>query len=211
MAEARLFLVDDQELILEALSDLIESRGAEQGIHVVGTAQNYDDALAALDQTQPDLVLLDIYMPDVNGNEMAYMLKKQWPKIKILMLSNHEDGVDIAQARASGADGYAFKSGSHQSLINIIMEVLQGDQEFVVPGHLADQISFKKHTDMGLTHRQRQVLKLLAYGETTKGIAVLLKISARTAEKHRAEVMSKLNSPSPIELVEYAHKLGLPC
>ena len=91
------------------------------------------------------------------------------------------------------------------------MEVLQGDQEFVVPGHLADQISLRKHTDMGLTHRQRQVLKLLAYGETTKGIAGLLKISARTAEKHRAEVMGKLNTPSPIELVEYAHKLGLPC
>ena len=210
MTKARLFLVDDQELILEAISDLIESRAEQQGIHVIGTARSYEQTLVSFERELPDLVLLDMYMPDVNGHEMAFMLKQQWPEMKILMLSNHEDGTDIAQAKAAGADGYAFKSGSHQALIGAIVEVLKGDEEFIVPAHLEGLSTLHDIANMGLTYRQRQVLKLLAHGETTKGIAGLLKISTRTAEKHRAEVMSKLDTPSPVELVEYAHQLGLP-
>jgi DNA-binding NarL/FixJ family response regulator len=210
MTKSRLFLVDDQELILEAISDLIELRGADQGIHVVGTAQNHEKAIAALDNLQPDLVLLDMYMPNISGNETAYVVKQRWPEIKILMLSNLESGADIVKARSAGADGYAFKSGSHQALIEAIMAVLKGDQAFVVPGHLSGAVIGHDISNMGLTQRQRQVLKLLAYGESTKGIASVLKISARTAEKHRAEVMSKLKAPSPVQLVEYAQQLGLP-
>ena len=106
MVTRRVFLVDDQELILDAVSDLIGSRGAEQGIQIVGSAQGYEQTLLAFEYEQPDLVLLDMNMPVVNGSEMAFMLKKQWPEIKILMLSNHEDGSDIARARAAGiADG----------------------------------------------------------------------------------------------------------
>ena len=211
MTKSRLFLVDDQELILEAISDLIESRCTDQGIHVVGTAQNYEKAIAALDNLQPDLVLLDMYMPNISGNETAYVIKQKWPEIKILMLSNLESGADIVKARTAGADGYAFKSGSHQALIEAIMAVLKGDQAFVVPGHLSGAVIGHDISNMGLTQRQRQVLKLLAYGESTKGIASVLRISARTAEKHRAEVMSKLKAPSPVQLVEYAQQLGLPC
>ena len=211
MTKVRLFLVDDQELILEAISDLIESRAEHRGLHVIGTAHSYEQTLTAFERELPDLVLLDMYMPNVNGHEMAFMLKQQWPEIKILMLSNHEDGTDIAQAQAAGADGYAFKSGSHQELIGSIMAVLKGDQAFVVPRHLSGAVIGHDISNMGLTQRQRQVLKLLAYGESTKGIASVLKISARTAEKHRAEVMSKLKAPSPVQLVEYAQQLGLPC
>jgi len=210
MTKAQLFLVDDQELILEAISDLIESRGALQGIQVMGVARSYAQAIIAFEQVQPDLVLLDMYMPHVNGHEMAYMLKQQWPHMKVLMLSNHEGGTDIAQAKSAGADGYAFKSGSHQALIDAIMEVLAGERDFVVPNEYEATSRLDEIPNMGLTHRQRQVLKLLAHGETTKSIAGLLKISARTAEKHRAEVLGKLNAPSPVELVEYAHQLGLP-
>ena len=175
MTKSRLFLVDDQELILEAISDLIESRGAEQGIHVVGTAQNHEKAIAALDNLQPDLVLLDMYMPDINGNETAYILKQKWPEIKILMLSNLESGADIVKAKSAGADGYAFKSGSHQALIEAIMAVLKGDQIFVVPSHLSGVMMEHEISNMGLTQRQRQVLKLLAYGESTKGIPFIFK------------------------------------
>lgn len=210
MAQVRLFLVDDQELILDAISGLVNTRGAEHGIHVVGTAQNYEQTLAALECKQPDLVLLDIQMPSVNGYETAYMIKQKWPTVKVLMLSNHEDNDNIAQARTSGADGYAFKSGSHQALMDAIMAVLEGCQEFVTPSILAGLNSESSNANMGLTHRQRQVLKLLVHGETAKGIARLLNISPRTAEKHRAEVLFKLNEPNAIELVEYAYKLGLP-
>jgi DNA-binding NarL/FixJ family response regulator len=210
VTQVRLFLVDDQELILDAISGLVNTRSTEHGIHVVGTAQNYEQALAALECEQPDLVLLDIQMPSVNGYETAYMIKQKWPTVKVLMLSNHEDDDNIAQARASGADGYAFKSGSHQALMDAIMAVLEGGQEFVTPSILAGLNSESSNANMGLTHRQRQVLKLLVHGETAKGIARLLNISPRTAEKHRAEVLFKLNEPNAIELVKYAYKLGLP-
>ena len=210
MVTRRVFLVDDQELILDAVSDLIGSRGAEQGIQIVGSAQGYEQTLLAFEYEQPDLVLLDMNMPVVNGSEMAFMLKKQWPEIKILMLSNHEDGSDIARARAAGADGYAFKSGSHQALMDAIVAVFEGGEEFVVPVHLVELNTAISIANMGLTYRQRQVLRLLAYGESAKEIARSLKISPRTAEKHRAEVMAKLDAPNPIKLVEYAHQLGLP-
>ena len=210
MVQASVFLIDDQELILDAISDLITSRGAEKGIHVLGVAQGYKESLSTLEHEQPDLVLLDINMPNVNGYETAFMFKQKWPGIKILMLTSHEDGDNIAQARASGADGYAFKSGSHQALMDAIMAVLEGGQEFVTPGILAGLNSESSNANMGLTHRQRQVLKLLVHGETAKGIANVLKISPRTAEKHRAQVIAKLNTPNAIEMVEYANQLGLP-
>lgn len=210
MVKKRVFLVDDQELILDAVSELIRSRGAEQGIQIVGSAEGYEETLVAFEDEQPDLVLLDMQMPVVNGFEMAFMLKKQWPEIKILMLSNHEDGRDVANARAAGADGYAFKSGSQQALMEAIVAVLQGSEEFVVPIHLVELNTAISVANMGLTYRQRQVLKLLAYGESAKEIARSLKISPRTAEKHRAEVLAKLDAPNPIELVEYARQFGLP-
>jgi two-component system nitrate/nitrite response regulator NarL len=210
MVKAQLFLIDDQELILEAISGLIKFRGMEQGILVAGVAQSYEQALIALEQLQPDLVLLDMYMPSVNGHEVAFVLRQKWPEIKILMLSNHEGRTDIAQAKAAGANGYAFKSGSHQALIDAIMAVLKGDQDFVVPNQFEGLASLDEPPYMRLTHRQRQVLKLLAHGENNKSIAKLLKISIRTVEKHREEVIGKLNNPSPIELVEFSQKLGLP-
>ena len=210
MVQAKVFLIDDQELILDAISDLIASRGAEQGIHVLGMAKGYEESLSTLKHEQPDLVLLDINMPNVNGYETAFMFKQKWPGIKILMLTSHEDGSGIAQARTAGADGYALKSGSHQELMNAILDVLEGDQEFVVSSGLVDSSTESDTPNMGLTRRQRQVLKLLVYGETAKGIANVLKISPRTAEKHRAEVIAKLNTPNAIEMVEYANQLGLP-
>lgn len=208
---AKILLVDDQELILEALSEFIKSRGAEQSVEVIGTAKTHEQALASVRQSPPDLVLLDLHMPGVNGYETACALKRQWPAIKILMLSNSEHHVGIAQAKAAGADGYTFKSASHHSLLSDITAVLAGDQAFVMPNDLVESETLSNSSHMTLTHRQRQVLKLLASGETAKGIARLLHISPRTAEKHRAEVFAKLESPNPIELVEYANHLGLPC
>ena len=208
--EIRVILMDDQVLILEAIAALLGAHGVEHGIKVVACAKNYPQVLEAVQQLDPHLVLLDMHMPNINGNETAYVIKQKWPEIKILMLSNLESGADIVKARSAGADGYAFKSGSHQALIEAIMAVLKGDQAFVVPRHLSGSVIGHDISNMGLTQRQRQVLKLLAYGESTKGIASVLKISARTAEKHRAEVMSKLKAPSPVQLVEYAQQLGLP-
>jgi len=210
MVTSRVFLVDDQELVLQAISNLIDSSGTNQGIEVLGVAQSYEQALSALACDQPDLVLLDINMPSVNGYETAYMFKQKWPRMKILMLTGQEDAAGVAQAKSAGADGYALKSGSSQDLMNAIFDVLKGDQKFVTSSSLVDLSTPDSTPNMGLTRRQRQVLKLLVYGETAKGIASILEISPRTAEKHRAQVIAKLNTPNAIEMVEYAHQLGLP-
>ena len=210
MVTSQVFLIDDQELVLQAISGLIDSSGADQGVQVLGMAQSYEQALPALEREQPDLVLLDINMPSINGYETTYMLKKKWPGMKILMLTGQEDGAGVAQAKSAGADGYALKSGSSHDLMNAISDVLKGDQKFVISNGLMDLSIPDSIPDMGLTRRQRQVLKLLVYGETAKGIAKILAISPRTAEKHRAQVITKLNTPNAIEMVEYACLLGLP-
>jgi len=211
MTPSRVFLIDDHELILDAISNLIGSSSAETGIRVSGVAQSYGKALAALENEQPDLLLLDINMPEVNGYEIAYMFKKKWPAMKILMLSSNEGISNVTQARTAGADGFALKGGSHEELIEAILNVLEGDQEFVVSNPLIAASEDEDLSSMGLTRRERQVLRLLVHGETAKGIANMLKISPRTAEKHRAKVISKLDTPNAIEMVEYAHQLGLPC
>jgi DNA-binding NarL/FixJ family response regulator len=148
-----------------------------------------------------------MHMPEINGSEVAYKLKKHMPDLKIVMLSGFESIQEVAQAKEAGADGYAFKSDPTVVLVNTILQVMASKQPFVstvspaqlLPGAL----------EYGLTRRQRQVLKLLAQGEHNKAIAQSLGISVRTAEKHRAQVLAKLNKPSPSALANIAIELGL--
>ena len=206
-AKIRLVLMDDQVLILEAIAALLNVHGSEHGIKVVACAEDYPQVLEAVQQLDPHLVLLDMHMPEINGSEVAYRLKKHQPKLKIVMLSSFESLQEMAQAKAAGADGYAFKSDPTVVLVNTILEVMAGQNPFV--STVAPEELLPAALDYGLTRRQRQVLKLLAQGEHNKGIAQYLGISVRTAEKHRAQVVAKLNKPSPSELSQIAVELGL--
>ena len=138
---------------------------------------------------------------------MGYKLKKHLPLLKIVMLSGFENLQEVAQAKAAGADGYAFKSDPTVALVNTILEVMAGQNPFVSTVGPAELLP--EALDYGLTRRQRQVLKLLAQGEHNKAIAQYLGISVRTAEKHRAQVLAKLNKPSPSALSQIAIELGL--
>jgi len=206
-AEIRLVLMDDQVLILEAIAALLQAHGSEHGIKVVACAKNYPQVLEAVQQLDPHLVLLDMHMPEINGSEVAYKLKKHLPDLKIVMLSGFESLQEVAQAKAAGADGYAFKSDPTVVLVNTILEVMAGQNPFV--STVGPEELLPAALDYGLTRRQRQVLKLLAQGEHNKSIAQYLGISVRTAEKHRAEVLAKLNKPSPRALSQIAVELGL--
>ena len=206
-AEIRLVLMDDQELILEAIAALLQAHGSEHGIKVVACAKNYHQVLEAVQQQRPHLVLLDMHMPEINGSEVAYKLKKHLPDLKIVMLSGFESLQEVAQAKASGADGYAFKSDPTIVLVDTILEVMAGQNPFV--STVGPEELLPAALDYGLTRRQRQVLKLLAQGEHNKAIAQCLGISVRTAEKHRAQVLAKLNKPSPSVLSKIAEELGL--
>jgi len=130
--------------------------------------------------------------------------------MKILMLSSNEGVSDVTRSRVAGADGFALKGGSLEELVEAILSVLKGDHEFVVSKALIDESEGADLSSMGLTRRERQVLRLIVHGESARGIANTLNISPRTAEKHRAKVVSKLKTPNAIEMVEYAHQLGLP-
>ena len=198
--------MDDQSLILEAIAALLRAHGVEHGIKVVACAKNYHQVLEAVQQQRPHLLLLDMHMPEINGSEVAYKLKKHFPDLKIVMLSSFESLQEVAQAKAAGADGYAFKSDPTVALVNTILEVMAGNPfvSTVGPAELLPEA-----LDYGLTRRQRQVLKLLAQGEHNKAIAQYLGISVRTAEKHRAQVLAKLNKPSPSALSQIAVELGL--
>ena len=101
--------MDDQALILEAIAALLRAHGVEHGIKVVACAKNYHQVLEAVQQQRPHLLLLDMHMPEINGSEVAYKLKKHMPELKIVMLSSFESLQEVAQAKAAGADGYAFK------------------------------------------------------------------------------------------------------
>ena len=206
-SDIRIVLMDDQVLILEAISALLGAHGVEHGIKVVACSENYHQVLQAVQQHQPHLVLLDMHMPEVNGSEVAYKLKKHSPNLKILMLSSFESVQEVALAKNAGADGYAFKSESIDVLMAIIIKVMVGKEPFV--SSLSKEKLLSTAIDYGLTRRQRQVLKLLSQGNNNKAIAHCLGISARTVEKHRAQVLFKLKNPSPTELSSIAMELGL--
>lgn len=202
----RIVLVDDQVLILEAISVLLNAQGARYGIGVVACAKDYQEVLLAVQKHEPNLVLLDMHMHKVNGSDVARKLKQRLPDLKVLMLSSSEDIQDIAQACAAGADGYAFKSDTPEVLIKTILRVDAGYEEFI-SNVSPDQLPLSK--DYGLTRRERQVLKLLTEGEHNQGIANCLGISVRTAEKHREHLLTKLSKPNPVALSKIALELGL--
>lgn len=207
MASAlRVLLVDDQELIVKALSALIMADGAALGVDVVGTASSAKTAVMQASALMPDLILMDMHMPDINGDEAVRTIKRQFPETKILMLSGFDSLQDVCLAKAAGADGYAYKNDSATSLISAIQGVMSGEQLFV---SRYDDEQLKASKPFGLTRRQIQVLKMLMQGAHNKDIAVALSISIRTVEKHRKFLMDKLNNPNPAQLSQVAHDMGL--
>lgn len=200
-----MLLVDDQELIVQALSTLLTNKGTSLGVLVAATAGNAKEALVQVKKLEPDLVLMDMHMPHINGNEAVEHIKRNHPNTKILMLSGAENLDDVRVAKAAGADGYAYKSDSPDCLINYIGKVMSGKHDFVSK---YDDNLLGQSNSFRLTRRQGQVLKLLMQGEKNKSIACTLNISTRTVEKHRAFLMAKLNNPSPAQLSIIAHEMG---
>ena len=130
-ANIRIVLMDDQVLILEAISALLGAHGVEHGIKVVACTENYSQVLQTVQQHQPHLVLLDMHMPEINGSVVAYKLKRYVPGLKIIMLSSFDSMQDLALAKDAGAHGYAFKSDSIDVLMAIIRKVMKGKESFV--------------------------------------------------------------------------------
>ncbi|MEZ5359712.1 MAG: response regulator transcription factor [Candidatus Zixiibacteriota bacterium] len=206
-------LADDHRLLIEGLRPLLERQG---DITVVGIAQNGFDTIKLAEELNPDIILLDISMPQLNGIDAARRIISQSPKIKIIMLSMHADQRFIQESLRVGASGYILKESAAQEVIEAVRIVSKGDvffsasvRERVLQNYVSWLREGNKIPESPLTGREREVLQLLAEGKSTKDIADLLFVSIKTVESHRKQIMDKLNLHSIAELTKYAIKEGL--
>ncbi len=213
MSKMRVLIADDHAIVREGFRSLLE---AQSDIEVVGEATNGEEAVNKAKEIQPDIVLMDITMPVMDGLEATRLIKEHHPDIRILVLTMHEGDEFFFKFLDIGASGYFIKGGSSSELIWALRAVWQGDV-FLYPTMakklLSDYLQGVK-TGSGqesydaLTNREREVLKLIAEGRTNQEVAELLVLSVATVRTHRAHIMSKLSLHSPVELVKYALRRG---
>jgi len=210
MASLRLLLADDHDVIRAGLRCLLES---QPGWVVVAEASDGREAVAKAEETRPDVALLDIGMPALNGVEAAQQIAQSVPRTKIVMLTVHDSDEMILKVLAVGARGYLFKTDVARDLFDAIKTVHDDGTFFTSKVGEILLTSFQNKgwgTRAGaspigrLTSRQREVVQLLAEGCTTKDVAASLNISLKTAEAHRFNLMHRLNCHSVAEVVRYA-------
>jgi len=210
MGSLRLLIADDHEIFRAGLRSLL---GDEPGWQVVAEASNGREAVAKADQTHPDVALLDIGMPVLNGLEAAREIIRRGPQTKVVMLTVHDSDMMIDKVLACGARAYLFKTDAARDLVSAVKAVQGNTTYFTAKVEEFFLSRFKhnrSHTAAGKSHancltaRQREITQLLAEGRTNKEVAAFLDISVKTAETHRANLMRRLNCRSAAELVRYA-------
>ena len=210
MSPVRVLIVDDHAVVRSGLRLLL---AAEEDIEPVGEAGNAKDGLFQARALKPDVILLDVVMPDQSGLDVLPQLIHENPQAKVLVLSMQDDPQYVRQAFAAGASGYVLKEAADNEVVGAIREVARGGR-YVHPELGARLITAeaderRREADDPLSEREREVLRLLALGHTNQEIAKMLFISVRTAETHRAHIMQKLNLQTRAELVRHALDQGL--
>lgn len=209
MARPRVLLADDHRLIREAFARLLEA-----DCDVVGSVADGRELLAAARELSPDIVVLDIAMPLLNGLDAARLLKRDMPQVKVIFLTMSEDPDLAAEAFRLGASGFLLKTSAAVELLQAIREVAQG-RSYITPVATRGLIDAFTRQDAPagkpaqLSVRQREVLQLLAEGHTMKEIARVLKITPRTVAFHKYSMMEQLGVKSSAELVQVAIKRHL--
>lgn len=209
----RIVLVDDHALVRQGFRRILED---DPDLQVAGEAGNGLDAIALVKKTDPDVVVMDMAMPEMNGLHATMELVKQRPGTKVLILSMYSDEQYVRNALDAGAKGYILKNAIENDLVRAVKAVAAGEQ-YLSPelsGVLIRAIktgAFEKAVDPydKLTQREKQVLQLIAHGKSNKEIAVLLDLSVNTVAVHRANLMSALGVHKTAELVLFAVKKGL--
>jgi DNA-binding NarL/FixJ family response regulator len=208
-----ILLADDHQIVRDGLKSLIEK---QPSMRVVGEASNGRDVVRLAGELQPDVIILDIGMPELNGIDATRQIKGQYPLIKILALSMQSDSRFVAQMLSVGASGYLLKDCAFEELSRAIRTVIDG-QTYLSPGItsqvIKDYVRRINTSDQSeghfLTPREREVIQLLAEGLSTKDIAAHLIISVKTVETHRTQIMEKLDMHSIAQLTKYAIREGL--
>ena len=206
-----MLIADDHVLVRAGIRALVEK---QPNMEVVAEASNGREALALLRNHQPDVVLMDISMPELNGLEAVRQVTEELPNVRSLILSMHADEEHVWQALQAGAAGYLVKGGSLAELELAINAVARGQTYLspVISRHVIGQYvdrTTRRPAENALTPRQSEILQMIAEGKNTKQIALMLNISAKTVESHRAQLMKRLDAKDIASLVRHALRLKL--
>ena len=209
----RLLLVDDHAVVRTGLRMLLEN---EEDIEIVGEAGTGQSALQMVERLQPDMVLMDIGLPDMTGIEVTRQVKQQWPQVAIVALTIHEDEEYFFQMLQAGANGYVPKRAAPEELLTALRTAADGGvylypslARLLVRDYLSGDREAAPAGIDGLTDREQEVLAHLAEGASNQEIADTLNISPKTVARHRENLMRKLNMHSRSELVKYAIRKGI--
>ncbi len=209
----RILLADDHRIMRQGLRALLEK---EADIEVSGEAEEGRTAVQLVRKLKPDVVVMDVGMPDLNGIEATRQINAEAPAAKVLALSMHADKRFVEGMLTAGASGYLLKDDAFEELVSAI-RIVAANKMYLSPGIASvvveDCVRYSRKAESTgriiLTPRQREVLQLLAEGKTTKQIASLLYVSHKTVETHRRQIMEKLDIHSIAELTKYAVREGL--
>jgi len=200
----RVALVDDHSLVRDGIRALLT---VVDCLEIVGEADSGASAVAMVRQTQPDLLLVDIGLKDMNGLELTRLLRQEHPSIKILILSMYDNNEYVSESVRSGASGYVLKNSPSREIIAAIEAIASGGTFY--SAEIAQKLAANRPTDNELTPRESEVLCKMVLGLNNKEMARELDISVRTVETHRLSIRRKLNIDKPAALLNYAIERGL--
>lgn len=204
----KILVADDHTIVRQGLKLILS---AQADLQVVGEAANGREAVELAEKLRPDIVLLDVAMPELNGIEATRKMMESNSRIRILVLSMHKEAVYVREILRAGARGYILKDAIDTELLSAVRSVARGDGYIspAVSGALIDNFQKSGNPVDSLSPREREVLQLIAEGKINKEIATKLNLSVYTVDSHRGKIMEKLNLHSTGELVRFAMKNGL--
>lgn len=208
-----IILADDHVLIRHGIKNIIKQHGEYE---VIGDVNDGEEVLRLMNKDTADLVIMDITMPKMSGVEAAEVVRRRYPRTKILMLTMHKSKEYFSQAMSAGADGYLVKDDSDKELL-VAIETIRGGKTYLSPffaeGFTEDVIQAYRSEEGNLikklSKREKEVLQLVVDGLTSKAIAEKLNLSPRTVDTHRSNLLKKFNLKKSVDLVNYAIRCGL--
>jgi len=202
----KVLIVDDHPMILEGLKALLSE---DESLKITQLCTNAIDTLAAIKQDMPDVALLDINLPDINGIELCGKIKSEFPAIKTIALTTFSERSYVNKMLEAGASGYLIKSSTREEITHAIKQVFKGGMVLNVPFDLVQNEVFQKQRTPFLTPREKEVLQLIAEGLTNPQIAEKIFVSVLTVNSHRKNLLSKFEVSNTASLIREAAKMGL--
>ena len=212
MTQIRVLLADDHKLVRAGIRSLLERL---PDVEVIAEASDGREAIRLVEKSEPQVVLMDLAMPELNGLEATRHLTRTFPKVRVIILSIYSDEEHVYQALRAGAAGYLLKGSATEELELAIRSAAEGETYLSPPVSKLVIMEYIRRTNVGLSSRERlsprqtQILKLIAEGKTTKQVALELAISVKTVETHRSALMTRIGIRDVAGLVRYAVKIGL--